>query len=231
MRKYAVVVALLLLTFSCGGNVETTAPVVSASVATTTAAISTTTAAPTTTVAPTTVAPTTVAPTTLAPPTLAPTTTTTTTVAPTPYTKDVVLPGQLSWHPEWRIEVRNLSYTEASGTDVMEFYLSSRPTAAVVLDITWDPTEVLIGPAAGGCSLPDESVMSETLRKVLGPDGWLSDAAFAMAGAGDGIDDGDQVTEVRIAVVDELSDATYRDAADLVAHVTTRNRADGAVCH
>ena len=205
MRKYAVVVALLLVTSSCGGNVETTAPVVSASVATTNAAISTTTAAPTTT--------------------------TTTTVAPTPYTKDVVLPGQLSWHPEWRIEVRNLSYTEASGTDVMEFYLSSRPTAAVVLDITWDPTEVLIGPAAGGCSLPDESVMSETLRKVLGPDGWLSDASFAMAGAGDGIDDGDQVTEVRIAVVDELSDATYRDAADLVAHVTTRNRADGAVCH
>ena len=201
MRKYAVVVALLLVTSSCGGNVETTAPVVSASVATTNAAISTTTAAPTTT------------------------------VAPTPYTKDVVLPGQLSWHPEWRIEVRNLSYTEASGTDVMEFYLSSRPTAAVVLDITWDPTEVLIGPAAGGCSLPDESVMSETLRKVLGPDGWLSDASFAMAGAGDGIDDGDQVTELRIAVVDELSDATYRDAADLVAHVTTRNRADGAVCH
>ena len=201
MRKYAVVVALLLVTSSCGGDVETTAPVVSASVATTNAAISTTTAAPTTT------------------------------VAPTPYTKDVVLPGQLSWHPEWRIEVRNLSYTEASGTDVMEFYLSSRPTAAVVLDITWDPTEVLIGPAAGGCSLPDESVMFETLRKVLGPDGWLSDAAFAMAGAGDGIDDGDQVTEVRIAVVDELSDATYRDAADLVAHVTTRNRADGAVCH
>ena len=201
MRKYAVVVALLLVTSSCGGDVETTAPVVSASVATTNAAISTTTAAPTTTVAPTT------------------------------YTKDVVLPGQLSWHPEWRIEVRNLSYTEASGTDVMEFYLSSRPTAAVVLDITWDPTEVLIGPAAGGCSLPDESVMSETLRKVLGPDGWLSDASFAMAGAGDGIDDGDQVTEVRIAVVDELSDATYRDAADLVAHVTTRNRADGAVCH
>ena len=201
MRKYAVVVALLLVTSSCGGNVETTAPVVSASVATTNAAISTTTAAPTTT------------------------------VAPTPYTKDVVLPGQLSWHPEWRIEVRNLSYTEASGTDVMEFYLSSRPTAAVVLDITWDPTEVLIGPAAGGCSLPDESVMSETLRKVLGPDGWLSNASFAMAGAGDGIDDGDQVTEVRIAVVDELSDATYRDAADLVAHVTTRNRADGAVCH
>ena len=201
MRKYAVVVALLLVTSSCGGDVETTAPVVSASVATTNAAISTTTAAPTTT------------------------------VAPTPYTKDVVLPGQLSWHPEWRIEVRNLSYTEASGADVMEFYLSSRPTAAVVLDITWDPTEVLIGPAAGGCSLPDESVMSETLRKVLGPDGWLSDASFAMAGAGDGIDDGDQVTEVRIAVVDELSDATYRDAADLVAHVTTRNRADGAVCH
>ena len=201
MRKYAVVVALLLVTSSCGGDVETTAPVVSAAVATTNAAISTTTAAPTTTVAPTT------------------------------YTKDVVLPGQLSWHREWRIEVRNLSYTEASGTDVMEFYLSSRPTAAVVLDITWDPTEVLIGPAAGGCSLPDESVMSETLRKVLGPDGWLSDASFAMAGAGDGIDDGDQVTEVRIAVVDELSDATYRDAADLVAHVTTRNRADGAVCH
>jgi len=227
MRKYAVVVALLLVTSSCGGDVETTAPVVSASVATTNAAISTTTAAPTTTVAPTTTTTTTVAPTTTA----APTTTTTTTVAPTPYTKDVVLPGQLSWHPEWRIEVRNLSYTEASGTDVMEFYLSSRPTAAVVLDITWDPTEVLIGPAAGGCSLPDESVMSETLRKVLGPDGWLSDASFAMAGAGDGIDDGDQVTEVRIAVVDELSDATYRDAADLVAHVTTRNRADGAVCH
>ena len=227
MRKYAVVVALLLVTSSCGGDVETTAPVVSASVATTNAAISTTTAAPTTTVAPTTTTTTTVAPTTTA----APTTTTTTTVAPTPYTKDVVLPGQLSWHPEWRIEVRNLSYTEASGTDVLEFYLSSRPTAAVVLDITWDPTEVLIGPAAGGCSLPDESVMSETLRKVLGPDGWLSDASFAMAGAGDGIDDGDQVTEVRIAVVDELSDATYRDAADLVAHVTTRNRADGAVCH
>ena len=201
MRKYAVVVALLLVTSSCGGDVETTAPVVSASVATTNAAISTTTAAPTTT------------------------------VAPTPYTKDVVLPGQLSWHPEWRIEVRNLSYTEASGTDVMEFYLSSRPTAAVVLDITWDPTEVLIGPAAGGCSLPDESVMSETLRKVLEPVGWLADASFAMAGAGDGSDDGDQVTELRIAVVDELSDATYRDAAALVAHVTTRNRADGAVCH
>ena len=211
MRKYAVVVALLLVTYSCGGNVETTAPVVSASVATTTAAISTTTVAPTTTAAPTT--------------------TTTTTVAPTPYTKDVVLPGQLSWHPEWRIEVRNLSYTEASGTDVMGFHLSSRPTAAVVLDITWDPTEVLIGPAAGGCSLPDESVMSETLRKVLGPDGWLSDASFAMAGAGDGIDDGDQVTEVRIAVVDELSAATYRDASNRVAPVTTRNRADGAVCH
>ena len=201
MRKYAGMVALLLVASACSGNVETPAPVVTTSVATTNAAISTTTAAPTTT------------------------------VAPTPYTKDVVLPGQLSWHPEWRIEVRNLSYTEASGTDVMEFYLSSRPTAAVVLDITWDPTEVLIGPAAGGCSLPDESVMSETLRKVLEPDGWQSDASFAMAGAGDGIDDGDQVTELRIAVVDELSDVTYRDAADLVAHVTTRNRADGAVCH
>ena len=113
----------------------------------------------------------------------------------------------------------------------MEFYLSSRPTRSVVLDITWDPTEVLIGPAAGGCNLPDESVTVGTLRKSLGADTWLDGARFAMAGAGDGIDDGDQVTELRIAVVDELSDAAYHDAADLVAYVTTRNRADGAVCH
>ena len=113
----------------------------------------------------------------------------------------------------------------------MEFYLSSRPTRSVVLDITWDPTEVLIGPAAGGCNPPDESVTVGTLRKSLGADTWLDGARFAMAGAGDGIDDGDQVTELRIAVVDELSDAAYHDAADLVAYVTTRNRADGAVCH
>ena len=55
--------------------------------------------------------------------------------------------------------------------------------------------------------------------------------AYRLEKYGDGIDDGDQVTELRIAVVDELSDAAYHDAADLVAYVTTRNRADGAVCH
>ena len=57
-------VALLLVASACSGNVETTAPVVTTSVATTTAAVSTTTVAPTTSAAPTT--------------TVAPTTTTTT---------------------------------------------------------------------------------------------------------------------------------------------------------
>ena len=248
MRKHAAVLALLLVASSCGANVETTAPVVSAAVTTAAAAIPTTTVVPTTvaptattapTVAPTTTAApttTTVAPTTTAaPPTAAPTTTTTvaptTTATPTPHTREGFSPGQLSWNPKQLVEARDLSYIEASGTDSMEFYLSSRPTRSVVLDITWDPTEVLIGPAAGGCNLPDESVTVGTLRKSLGADTWLDGARFAMAGAGDGIDDGDQVTELRIAVVDELSDAAYHDAADLVAYVTTRNRADGAVCH
>ncbi|SVD32426.1 uncharacterized protein METZ01_LOCUS385280, partial [marine metagenome] len=169
-----------------------------------------------------------------------------------------VTPGRLVWHSGWMFDtgragpecdgwsscVIEPSYNEASGTDFFPFYLSSRPTDTVVIDVTWDPTEVLIGPTAGGCSLPDESVTSETLRMVLDPDGWrpllaidysVSRAAgatgFAMAGAGDGIDDGDQVTELRIAVVDELSDPAYHDADDLVAHVTTRDRADGAICH
>ena len=52
-----------------------------------------------------------------------------------------------------------------------------------------------------------------------------------MSGAGDGIDDGDQVTEIRLTVVDELSDPAYHDAEDLVAHVTTVDRPDGAICH
>ena len=124
------------------------------------------------------------------------------------------------------------SYIEASGADVgVRFHLSSKPIATVVVDVTWDPTEIIIGPAAGGCAMVDESVTSETLRITLEPDGWRSVESLVMSGAGDGIDDGDQVTEIRLTVVDELSDPAYHDAEDLVAHVTTVDRPDGAICH
>ena len=87
MRKYAVLVVLLLVTSACSSNAETTAPVATTSVATPTTAVPSTTGAPSTTAAPaTTVAPAaTAAPTTTT--TVAPTTTgaptTTTTAAPT----------------------------------------------------------------------------------------------------------------------------------------------------
>ena len=126
--------------------------------------------------------------------------------------------------PQW--------YWEASGADLgLLFRLSSKPATAVVVDITWDPTEVHIGPAAGGCAMVDQSVTSETLRTTIEPVDWRRMLAFVTAGAGDGIADGDQVTEIRVTVVDELSDSAYHDAEDLVVQMTTRDDPDGAICH
>ena len=127
---------------------------------------------------------------------------------------------------------KDVTYGEASGTDLgLRFRLSSKPATAVVVDITWDPTEVHIGPAAGGCAMVDQSVTSKTLRTTIEPVDWRRMHEYATAGAGDGIDDGDQVTEIRVTVVDELSDSAYHDAEDLVVQVTTRDDPDGAICH
>ena len=213
-------------------------------------------AEPTTT---TTEAPTTTTTTTQAPAATTTTTTTTSTTKPPLTDPDTgveirfegVTPGRLIWQTGWMVDAGLLgpecvghglggysscaiefSYIEASGADLgVRFHLSSKPIATVVVDVTWDPTEIIIGPAAGGCALVDESVTSETLRLTLEPDGWRSVESLVMSGAGDGIDDGDQVTEIRLTVVDELSDPAYHDAEDLVAHVTTVDRPDGAICH
>ena len=101
----------------------------------------------------------------------------------------------------------------------------------MVVDITWDPTEVHVGAAAGGCDLVDQSVTSATVQATIYPANWNQMIEYATAGAGDGIDDGDQVTEVRVTVVDELSDPAYHDADDLVMTVTSVDRPDGATCH
>jgi hypothetical protein len=160
-------------------------------------------------------------------------------------------PGQLIWQTGWMVDAGlrgpecagngpggysscaiELSYSEASGVDLgLRFRLSSKPATAVVVDIAWDPTEVHIGPAAGGCAMVDQSVTSETLRTTIEPVDWRRMHEYATAGAGDGIADGDQVTEIRVTVVDELSDSTYHDAEDLVVQVTTRDDPDGAICH
>jgi len=162
-----------------------------------------------------------------------------------------VTPGQLIWQTGWMVDAglggpecagngpggysscaRELSYFEASGVDLgLRFRLSSKPTTAVVVDIAWDPTEVHIGPATGGCAVVDQSVTSETLRTTIEPVDWRRMHEYATAGAGDGIADGDQVTEIRVTVVDELSDSRYHDAEDLVVQVTTRDDPDGAICH
>ena len=162
-----------------------------------------------------------------------------------------VTPGQLIWQTGWMVDAglggpecagngpggysscaRELSYFEASGVDLgLRFRLSSKPATAVVVDIAWDPTEVHIGPAAGGCAMVDQSVTSETLRTTIEPVDWRRMHEYATAGAGDGIADGDQVTEIRVTVVDELSDSAYHDAEDLVVQVTTRDDPDGAICH
>jgi len=148
-------------------------------------------------------------------------------------------PGRLIWDTG-SMDVRELSYPEASGADLgMRFYLTSKPATTVVLDITWDPTEVNFGAAVGGCSAVSKTDTSETLRVTVEPDDWQNtrqpDPAgmltFATSGAGDGLADGDQVTEVRVTIVDELSDPGYHGADDLVMMVTTRDRPDGAICH
>ena len=148
-------------------------------------------------------------------------------------------PGRLIWDTG-SMDVRELSYPEASGANLgMRFYLTSKPATTVVLDITWDPTEVNFGAAVGGCSAVSKTDTSETLRVTVEPDDWQNtrqpDPAgmltFATSGAGDGLADGDQVTEVRVTIVDELSDPGYHGADDLVMMVTTRDRPDGAICH
>ena len=162
-----------------------------------------------------------------------------------------VTPGQLIWQTGWMVDAgllgpecaghgpggysscgRDVTYWEASGTDLgLRFRLSSRPTTAVVVDITWDPTEVHVGAAAGGCDLVDQSVTSATVQATIYPANWNKMVEYATAGAGDGIADGAQVTEVRVPVVDELSAPAYHDADDLVLTVTTVDRPDGAICH
>ena len=162
-----------------------------------------------------------------------------------------ITPGQLIWQTGWMVDAgllgpecaghgpggysscgRDVTYGEASGTDLgLSFRLSSKPVTAVVVDITWDPTEVHVGAAAGGCDLVDQSVTSATVQATIYPANWNKMVEYATAGAGDGIDDGDQVTEVRVTVVDELSDPAYHDADDLVMTVTTVDRPDGATCH
>jgi len=165
-------------------------------------------------------------------------------------------PGQLVWQTGWMVNAgllgpecaghgpggystcgREIRYSEASGADLgLMFSLSSKPTTPVVLDITWDPTEVNVGPAAGGCTDVSQAETLETLRVTVEPDDWTTawdgpEVVIATSGAGDGIADGDQVTEVRVTVVDELSDPMYHDADDLVLTVTTVDRPDGATCH
>ena len=169
----------------------------------------------------------------------------------TPVAFEGATPGQLVWQTGWMVDAgkagpecaglgpggystcrKDITYWEASGTDLgLSFRLSSRPTTAVVLDITWDPTEVHVGAAAGGCDLVDQSVTSTTVQATIEPDDWNKMVEYATAGAGDGIADGDQITDVRITVVDELSDPTYHNADDLVMAVTTVDRPDGAICH
>jgi len=164
-------------------------------------------------------------------------------------------PGQLVWQTSWEVDFgllgpecagystcgKEIEYWEASGADIgLMFWLTSKPTTPVVLDITWDPTEVSLGAAAGGCADTSQTDTSETLRVTIEPDDWPHQGGnmppagmltFATSGAGDGIADGDQVTEVRVTVVDELSDPAYHDADDLVMTVTTVDRPDGAICH
>ena len=162
-----------------------------------------------------------------------------------------VTPGQLIWQTGWMVDAgllgpecaghgrggysscgNDVTYVEASGTDLgLSFRLSSKPVTAVVVDITWDPTEVHVGAAAGGCDLADQSVTSATVQATIGPFAWHKEVVFATAGAGDGIDDGDQVTEIRVTVVDELSDPAFHNASDLVLKVTTLDHPDGRICH
>ena len=162
-----------------------------------------------------------------------------------------VTPGQLIWQTGWMVDAgllgpecaghgrggysscgNDVTYVEASGTDLgLSFRLSSKPVTAVVVDITWDPTEVHVGAAAGGCDLVDQSVTSATVQATIGPFAWHKEVVFATAGAGDGIDDGDQVTEIRVTVVDELSDPAFHNASDLVLKVTTLDHPDGRICH
>jgi hypothetical protein len=162
-----------------------------------------------------------------------------------------VTPGQLIWQTGWMVDAgllgpecaghgrggysscgNDVTYVEASGTDLgLSFRLSSKPVTAVVVDITWDPTEVHVGAAAGGCDLVDQSMTSATVQATIGPFAWHKEVVFATAGAGDGIDDGDQVTEIRVTVVDELSDPAFHNASDLVLKVTTLDHPDGRICH
>ena len=162
-----------------------------------------------------------------------------------------VTPGQLIWQTGWMVDAgllgpecaghgrggysscgKDVTYGEASGTDLgLMFRLSSQAVTTVVVDITWDPTEVHVGPTAGGCGLADQSVTSATVRATITPFAWHKDVVFATAGAGDGIEDGDQVTEIRVTVVDELSDPAFHDASDLVLKVTTLDHPDGRICH
>jgi len=174
----------------------------------------------------------------------------------TPHFIEGATPGQLVWQTGWMVDAgllgpecagystcgTEVEYWEASGRDLgLMFWLTSEPTTPVVLDITWDPTEVSLGAAAGGCADTSQTDTSETLRVTIEPDDWPLEnwapsmpagmLTFATSGAGDGIADGDQVTEVRVTVVDELSDPAYHDADDLVLTVTTVDRPDGAICH
>ncbi len=105
-----------------------------------------------------------------------------------------------------------ITYWEGGGYDFLPFSLSEAPLFPVIVRFeALDPTEV---------ALSDEPVVEIEVTvdnyEMFGPS-WRAPQ--------DGIDDGDQTTQVRVSVIATPSDPIFRSTEDLIITVITKDRA------
>ena len=119
--------------------------------------------------------------------------------------------------PACEVELRTaasstITYLEGGGYDFLPFSLSEAPLVPVIVRFeALDPTEV---------ALSDESVVEIEVTvdnyEMFGPS-WRAPQ--------DGIDDGDQTTQVRVSVIAVPSDLIFGNTKDLIITVITKDRA------
>ena len=105
-----------------------------------------------------------------------------------------------------------ITYVEGGGYDFLPFSLSEAPIVPVIVRFeALDPTEI---------ALSDRAVVEIEITadnyEMFGPN-WRAPQ--------DGIDDGDQTTQVRVSVIADPSDPIFRDTTDLMVTVITVDRA------
>lgn len=103
-------------------------------------------------------------------------------------------------------------YIEGGGYDFLPFSLTEIPVVPVIVRFeALDPTEVALSDQA----IVEIEVTADNYE-MFGPN-WRAPQ--------DGIDDGDQTTQVRVSVIADPSDPIFRDTTDLMVTVITVDRA------